>query len=292
MRKKAYISHLAMILFGISTSAGMILIHTKVQSVSPVILAFYTFFFFVLFFALFSFKGLKRKITILKNNAKAIFHLNWTSLICWVATTVALVYLPTSLFLLIYLSSMMIAGLFVGKSVSRLELSCIAIIALGCLLALINNHANLLQWVMAFFAVIGGVTGAIYSKHSKELVNNFSSSEILALRFILLLVVTFIIALLIGGIQLESPSFYGSFILISILTVCLPLYLFQVGLKYINVYTALSYMPLSPCICLVYEIFTKGSLQTTLLSIFSVFLVSIAMIALCTRKLLGVIVIR
>ncbi len=284
MQTKAYISHLAMILFGISTSAGMMLIHVKVQSTPPMVLAFYTFVFFVLFFLAFSLHGLTKKHHHLKKAFPTIFNLNWTSLVCWSATTIALLYLPTSLFLLLYLSSMMIAGLFIGKKLNRFDIACMAIVITGCILAMTDQHADLRQWLMAVFAAIGGVTGAIYSRYSKTLVNEFSTFEILALRFLLLVLITGIIAFYSGGIKFESPSFYSTFILISLLTICLPLYLFQVGLKYISVYAALAYMPLAPCICLVTETLFMSNTSIHGLSLLAVFFVAATMLAICLKQ--------
>lgn len=235
--------NVAMMLYAIITALSSILIHQTTQVVTPLLSAFTTFLFCLLIYTFFSL-GTFKKIIYIKSNIFSITMLNVTTAICWIFTFLSLKYIPPELYLFVYLCAMPIFStvLFRTKIIKSLLLFS------GLIILFYTYHNNAL-FLGVLLAFIGGSSGTVYSIYSKRVTNVFSTNEILSLRFYLVVIATFTLCIVSGTWESLSTAVYSQLALLSLISVVVPLTLFQIGLKNLNIMKALSYMPLAPLLC-------------------------------------------
>lgn len=235
--------NLAMIFYTLMTALSSIFIHETTHVMTPLLSAFNTFLFCLLIYSALSLGTFKKVITI-KSNFLSIFMLNVTTAICWIFTFLSLQCIPPELYLFVYLCAMPIFSTVlyrhkIGKAV---------LLFFGLLILIYTYHDSTLYYgiVLAF---IGGASGTVYSIYSKRVSQHFSTAEILSLRFYLVVIVTFILCLTLGKWMPMTTMDYSQLALLSLISVIIPLTLFQIGLKNLTLTNALSYLPLSPLLC-------------------------------------------
>lgn len=235
--------NLAMVSYAIITALSSILIHETTQVVTPLLSAFNTFLFCLLIYTFFSL-GTFKKLTQIKSNIFSITMLNVTTAICWIFTFFSLKYIPPELYLFVYLCAMPIFSTVLYRT--KVTKSLLLFSGLVILFYTYHNNALFFGVLLAF---VGGSSGTVYSIYSKRITGIFTTSEILSLRFYLVVITTFMLCMTLGSWESLSTSTYGQLGLLSLVSVVLPLTLFQVGLKNLNIMRALSYMPLAPLLC-------------------------------------------
>ena len=261
---------LAMIFYALLTAVSSVLIHMTTQKVTPLLSACNTFLFCLLAYSALS-CGTLMKASLIKRHAHSILMLNITTAICWIFTFLSLKYLPPELYLFTYLCAMPIsAAIFFRTHVRK------AILLSAGLILLAYTYHNLELLPGLILAFIGGSSGTIYSIYSKRVTHIFSTMEILSLRFYLTVIITFLVSSALGQWQVLSPIDYGKFAALSLVSVMIPLTLFQLGLKNLNVVKALSYMPLAPLACYFLN-FILGHIEFSIMQVGAVFFLFIAM---------------
>lgn len=262
--------NLAMIFYALITALSSILIHSSTQEMSPLLSACNTFLLCLLAYSIFSFRTLQ-KVSLVKKNSYSIFMLNVTTAICWIFTFISLKYISPELYLFTYLSAMPISGAIIFRNKMRKAIS--LLIGLIALFYTYHDSNLLIGILLAFF---GGVSGTIYSVYSKRITQYFTTTEILSMRFYLTVMVTFVLCIIFGEWKVLMPVDYEIFIALSLVSVVIPLTLFQVGLKNLNITKALAYMPLAPLICYLLN-FSLGYIEFNLFQVGVVAFLCVAM---------------
>jgi len=234
---------IAMLLYALLTAISSILIHAATQHVTPLLSACNTFLFCLILYSIFA-SNLLKKIPLIQSNTHIIFILNLTTAICWVFTFISLKYIPPELYLFTYLCALPISAAIIYRNKIRKAI----LLSLGLLWFLYSYH-DLRILPATALAFLGGSSGTIYSAYSKQLTHLFSTIEILALRFYLTVLLTFISCLVLGQWIVLTPIYYSEFAALSFISVMIPLTLFQIGLKNLSLFRALAYMPLAPLAC-------------------------------------------
>ncbi|MDR3490826.1 MAG: EamA family transporter [Gammaproteobacteria bacterium] len=262
--------NLAMIIYALVTAVSSIVIHATTQEITPLLSACNTFLFCLLVYSAISFSTFS-KIALIKNHAYSIFMLNVTTAICWIFTFLSLKYLPPELYLFTYLCAMPISAaiLFRNKILKSIMLS------VGLILLIYTYHNSKL-FLGLLLAFVGGSSGTVYSIYSKRIVNAFTTMEILSLRFYLTVIVTFLLCIFLNEWKILTPVDYSEFAVLSLISVIVPLTLFQVGLKNLTIVKALSFMPLAPLVCYLIN-FTLGHGEFNGMQMSAVFFLFVAM---------------
>jgi len=237
------VGNLAMLMYALVTALTSILIHHTTQQIAPLLSAFYTFLFCILVYNGIS-KVIPSKLSLIKKSWFDVLMLNFTTAICWIFAFYSLKYIPPELYLFVYLCGMPIAFSFLYKT----QWVKAAILFTGLMMLAMTYHGDTLLLGVSL-AFVGGIFGTIYSIFSKKMTVDFSTLEILSLRFYLTVFITFLLSACFGKIQLMHVDFYLKFSLLSLISVVLPLTLFQVGIKNLHLTRALSYLPLAPLAC-------------------------------------------
>lgn len=238
-----YKGNISMLLYVLMTALATILINLTNQKISPLLSAFFTFSYCMIIYNLFS-GAVARKINIIKKHFLAIFMLNLTTAICWIFTFLSLKYIPPELYLFIYLGAMPIASAIIFQK----QLLKAGLLLLGLVALTMTYKVNQLICGV-ILAFIGGASGTIYSIYSKKIVNDFSTLEILSLRFYLTVLITGFFCFYSHLFKIMEISFYFKFFGLSIIAIILPLILFQSGIKALPLIKALFYLPFAPLIC-------------------------------------------
>lgn len=237
------VGSISMLIYAVLTALSSMMIHATNQRVTPLLSAFYTFLFCLLAYNLVT-KGIFRK---LKNNRQAwvnILVLNITTAVSWIFAFFSLKYIQPELFLYIYLCAMPIASCLIYKT----HLLKATIYFAGLIFLTLTYHSNMLL-IGFLLAFIGGISGTVYSIVSKKITDEFSTLEILSLRFYLTVIITFFLSFYFDQIAVMDMNYYFNFAMLSLVSVICPLILFQVGIKNLTVVKALSYLPLAPLLC-------------------------------------------
>ena len=262
--------NLAMIFYALITALSSILIHATTQEVTPLLSACNTFLFCLLGYSVLSW-GTFKKADLIKVHAYPIFMLNVTTAICWIFTFISLKYVPPGLYLFTYLCAMPISAAIFFRNKMRK-----AIMLSAGLMWLIYTYHDVTLLPALLLAFMGGSSGTIYSIYSKRVAAIFTTTEILSLRFYLTVVITIVCCVGLGEWKVLTPMHYGEFAMLSLISVMVPLTLFQVGLKNLPIVKALSYMPLAPLACYLIN-FVLGYGEFQFMQIGAVFFLSGAM---------------
>lgn len=253
--KNGFAGNMSMLGYAAVTAFSSMLIHHTNQQVSPLLSAFYTFLFCLIFYGIIAI-GLFKKITCLRTHWLAVILLNITTAVCWICTFFALKYLPAELFLFIYLCAMTIASSIIYKSNWLNTL----LFIVGLVGLSLTYHVRSLPYAFAL-SFLGGASGTIYSIFSKRLTAHFTTWEILALRFYLTVVITFLANVYLASFVTMNSYFYLNFALLSLVSVIVPLILFQLGIKYLPVTQAMAYLPLAPILAYAINSFNQAQLN-------------------------------
>nr|WP_305817336.1 hypothetical protein [Photobacterium leiognathi] len=248
-----------MLLFAVLTAASSMLIHKAEQSISPETLAFFTFSLCTIIYTILNKFSAFSDFNRIKNNILNLAGTNITTAVCWLCTFISLSYISPINFLLAYLGTMPIGGLIVKRDFSIGKIISSLAIIFGVLLTVINDIENVENTLGVAIASFAGMVGAVYSRYSQALTKSFRDDEILSSRFVLINIIT-AIWFIFSGNETSAPSsdFLLMFLLVTLVSVVIPLYLFQRGISGLPIVTALSYTPLAPVICLIYLTISGG----------------------------------
>jgi hypothetical protein len=242
----------AMLLYVTMTAISCIFIHQTNQLISPTLSAFYTFLFCIFVYGSLSIH-LVEKYSLIKQYWFEMIMLNLTTAICWIFTFYSLKMISPELYLFHYLCFMTIASSILYKR-SWIK-TCLLLVGLFSLTMTYRSSQLLLGVILAS---LGGISGTVYSVYSKKITHAFSTGEILALRFYATVILTFFITLHFSYFSKLPPLFYFQFALISLISVIIPLTLFQIGLKNLHLNQALSWLPIAPLLCYFILIFSHS----------------------------------
>lgn len=234
------VGKLSMLGFALVTAFSSIAIHSAVQETSALLSVCNTFIFCLIFYGAFSIDVFK-KFNQIRHHKFSLFMLNITTAFCWIFTFAALKRIPSELFLFMYLCAIPISASFLYNE--KINKSCFLIIGLMLLSYTYRSEADMVGIV---FSLFGGLLATVYSNYSKKLIDDFSMTEILSLRFYLTVIITLTYTLFAGEWRLLSFSQYSTFLGLSVISVILPITLYQLGLQYMNGLRAVRFLPLGP----------------------------------------------
>lgn len=243
----------AMLFYALVTALASIFIHQASQQIHPLLAAFYTFLFCLVFYNIFA-AGLLAKLPLVLKSWSGIVVLNLTTAVSWIFSFLSLKFIQPELYLFVYLSAMPVTCLLLTKTgLFKGVLSFIVLI----LLVMTYKGADIVSGASLAFA--GGVSGMVYTWFAKRLSETFTSLEILSLRFFLTVIISLVLSLHLGIMKQMNAGDYLELGVLSFTAVILPLILFQLGIKNLPVARAMSYLPLAPILCYLINLVTGAS---------------------------------
>jgi len=265
------LGQLSMLSYVFMVAISSIFIHQKDQQIAPMLSAFYTISFCVIIYSLFA-SNLRNKLSQIRISLFEITMLNVTTAICWIFTFVSLKYISPDLYLFTYMFAMPIASSFIYSE--QLWRAVIYLAGLILLASTYHQHMLVQGCLLAFF---GGASGTVYSIYAKQISTRFSTLEILSIRFYLTVFITFAASFYLNSFKAMSGHFYLGFIELSLISIIIPLALFQVGIKHLSITRAFSFLPLAPLMCYGIHFYMSGGAPQPL-QLFAVLFLSLAML--------------
>lgn len=231
------------------------------QSINPILSELITFIIGMLFFHACNMRVLPRIYRTCLQQKKTWFLINvWTAMI-WLGTFYALNEIDAVLFIALFMGLMPLITYFLAWA-RKIEnyalkhllfgLSVLVLMLLLIYQSLANvyydNHLTLL--LGCIYTLIGAVGGALYLLDTKNLQTQgqLSSSQILAIRFFVLIAICLIWSITNHSILQIFKLPYLNLILLALLTSILPMYCLQVSLRKIGALRFSFLMPFTPII--------------------------------------------
>ncbi len=227
----------------LSTVASSILIHSVNQTIAPLLSAFYTFLLCIVVYNVVGIVWLKKYIVV-KKSLFDIFMLNVTTAVSWITTFFSLKYIPPDLYLFFYICSMPVAATILSNAKWLRSL----ILSIGLCVLYVAYHVKN-QWIGVCLASFGGFSGTVYSLYAARLANDFTSLEILAMRFFLTVLVTLCGVMYWKEWAVVSNAEWGIFVVLCLVCVVAPVTLYQQSIKYLPIHSVMKFIPAAPLLC-------------------------------------------
>lgn len=251
--------YLAMIGWAITTAGASVYTGKVAANIDPIFLCFGTFLYVIVFFLatrIMQARSFCRKIN---TNKGSVLIINVTTLCCWVGTIYPLKYIEPSIVNAIIFSALPISTLLIGlviyknKNVAKIDFICAGLLLLGIIYLsgiYLNNQTaiHITSTEVALCALLttifAGAMLAANTIYTKKLVHlKFSPFDILASRFILIIMVT-VVYLCQSIFYLSSLQAWIDMAIIATTFIILPQILFQYALQYLEPITISFLTPL------------------------------------------------
>lgn len=270
------IGYLFAFLYCIVTAFSVLKIHDSVQQASAMVVMFYTFIVCLLFFNLVNFFALKKTYQALKTNLPDVLLVNLTTALTWMATFWGLKYLPPVLYITITMGVLPIASFILAmwevRHINKLAclLTVVATILIIFIVYLVKNLLviNIYDFTIGtLLSILTGIFISFYMKYSKRLhaKSNLSPSQILCIRFYLLVLIGLIVSLCKMDLAVFTRGIHlSSILLIVFSSSILPLYFVQISIHRIGPLKTAYILPFTPVFTYVLEWFLGMSFNALL----------------------------
>lgn len=245
--------------FCIAVAISSILIHKTNQLVNPYLSVFLTFLICSIWFNLVNFKSLDILYRKLMDDKKNFLIINIVTAINWITTFEALRYIDPVLYIALFMGLMPIATYLLSIHFQRKKPELVPIIAsiattLVLALIIIFDKKSALQissvdfYTGIGFTVISSIASALYMLYSKKIeINlNLTASQIVAVRFYLLIGYAGIICMHGNYFQEASNIHYTDFLVLALLSSIIPLYSIQKSIAHIGAVKTSFIVPFTP----------------------------------------------
>ena len=236
--------YLAVLGYCIITAYYTLAIHSITQETDPYLLTLLMFLICLILFSAINLFSIKKILTKARRDLKNLFFINILTAINWIAVMWSLKYINPTPFIAIFMAFLpiftFIISLFIKKSFNKKEFLFVLILLFSIIFFIHLNpiyKTNHFAVKGALLCLLSTLVGAFYLIISEKFQHNteLSTSQLLAVRFYLLVVITAYLTLHWGdgattiSEQLRQIN-YLQIITLSVLTTALPLYLLQQGI--------------------------------------------------------------
>ena len=249
--------YVAALLYAMVTALSMSFIHESDQHTPIMVSASWVFLVAILWFSMVNYRRLARLYGSVWNYRQDWLHINVATVINWLATFWALNYISPLLFIMLMMSLLPSAtymiNLVITKSKPNMQ-QCMYMVSLLLLCFVFtavsgvmkSSHHDLV-WGIAI-TIIATVAGSYYLVRSSVLQQKakMTAVDILTLRFIMITVVTVTLADKHQLVRAVFDPGLGHMLLLSLVTVILPLYCLQQALRLVGPVNTSFIIPFTP----------------------------------------------
>lgn len=248
-------------------TAGSAVYVSDVESiVHPFVTVFYSFLFGTIFYNLFNLKKEKRIFQKTLKNLKTVTKLNITTVFNWLLLFYPLKFIEPTVGISIYVAIRPITTFFLTfkdystKKEKLTELFFCLIIAFVLMLIIYDDFSRITdstsELINIFLVVIAAISGSLTSIYAFDLSKkNFVTSQVLSVRFILLIISSLILAFVNSyTIYITEPTFLR-LLVVTIISVVLPMYFLQKGLENVGPMLVAYLIPFIPIFTCLIQIF-------------------------------------
>ncbi|PHQ80929.1 MAG: hypothetical protein COB66_03555 [Coxiella sp. (in: Bacteria)] len=246
-----------------------------------------TFGYATILFSLFNIKKLPVMFRIMRQNLKPMIYLNTATLFSWFGTFMALQYIPPATKISIGFGLIAITNFFIAIPLNKLKhhkhlIFCVLFIVLNMALVVFQfsytaHHVTTRDIVIGVaWSVVGGVIGGFIAINATKLHDvGYTSTQILATRFYLLVIVSLIV-LFCYGHATPIHIAWKYYLLSTLLIVILPLLMYHLSIESLGALVTSLVEPFTPVITYFLQIFFLGYR----FNIVTLFLLSIASVGI------------
>lgn len=246
-------------IFCITVAVSSILIHKTNQLINPYLSVFLTFLICTLWFNLVNLKSLRVLYLKLMSDKKNFFIINFVTAVNWITTFEALKYIDPVLYIALFMGLMPIATYLFNAYLQQKKLELVPIttsLAITLVLVLIimfdkksmliMDAANFYKGIV--FTMVSSIASAIYMLYSKRIETNLSltTSQIVAVRFYLLVFYSGIICLNGNYFPETNTLHYTNFLVLALLSSIIPMYSIQKSITHIGAVKTSFIIPFTP----------------------------------------------
>lgn len=223
----------------------------------PFTIVFFTFLFTTVFFTLINLPSIREFCSNLRHSPKQLVVINIVSVVIWLGVFWSLKYLNPAESLCVYMSMTPIATLLFTTKLKNIGqhkkdiFYGLAIIILLSILVLDTVYLVPNKWFVflgVIFGLAAGITGAFYNVFSQKMhKNNFTATQVLAMRFYLLLIISLVMS--VHGNMLMATLHnisWITFLGLALLSSVLPLFFKQQAIIFIGAQKISYVMPFTP----------------------------------------------
>lgn len=264
---KTWFGYLFALAYIFVTAVSMLFIHETNKSVPIFVSTTWIFSFTFLWFFCVNFFSLKRIGRCIVDYPITLIKINLSSLVIWMTTFFSLKFISPVLFVAIFMS-MIPCATYAIKLIQKKathstaqSLLIILLIVLTLLLTLISHdsdHMSIHDYIWGtVIAYIGGAAVSVYFLQTSALQEeaDLKAKQILLLRFPLMIVLTFILANKTSLINIVHHEMFFHLLLLSFITVIIPLYFLQKSIRRIGPVKTSYLIPLTPLVTFTIEAF-------------------------------------
>lgn len=255
---KTTLGYLLIFSYCLMTAFFAVAVNKLEASGDPFTIVFFTFLFTTAFFTLINLPNIRMFWSNLCSSPKQLLTINIVSVVIWLGVFWSLKYLNPAESLCVYMSMTPIATLLFTIKLANINqykkdiFYGVAIIIL--LSALVIDTVYMVPnkwWIIlgVIFALAAGITGAFYNVFSQKMhkQNNFTATQVLAMRFYLLLLISLFMSLhdQTFSTTLQQISWL-TFLGLALLSSVLPLFFKQQAIIFIGARKISYVMPFTP----------------------------------------------
>lgn len=275
-------------LYVIVSAISHVSINHATRSIDALISLFYTSLFTIVFFSIINMRELRKNIALIKINKSSILQLNILNAIIWFVAFFSLKVLSPAVFACLFLGAIPISIFILELRKTRVSsrnnfTTAIVLLMLFVLMLLLVfqeiREANSYQILKygSIVVFIGGIAAAIILKISKHLaIKNMPASLVVSLRFYGVLLISFLLVILNPKQLLVTSKTLAELLIISLVSMALPLFLLQKALKTISPLYASILITIIPILTYFFQIFTGyyefSAVQFGITMLFTLFL--------------------
>lgn len=258
------------LIFCVAVALSSILIHSTNQLINPYLSVFLTFVICALWFNLVNINSLPTFYRKLTNDKRNFFIVNLVTAINWVTTFEALKYIDAVLYIALFMGLMPIATYLINSCLSRKKIKTtpilvsVGIISILSLIIYMDKKSLINMDMFNFykgvvFTIISSIASSLYMVYSKKLESNLNltTSQIVAVRFYLLIIYSGVICL--GGNYFPDTNKiqYTNFLVLALISSIIPMYCVQKSITHIGVIKTSFIIPFTPVLTYLVLFFLK-----------------------------------
>lgn len=258
---RAVIDSKEALIFCLISALSFILMSEAVESVDPITATFITFSISLLFFALLNLRKIGEIINIFISRKKDFGVINFSTLVNTLTAFVVMQYVPPITYVIVFFSSIPLFTNLLDFKIDKVLIKQIVVVIMSLGIAAIVSHSDINALLLGILlTLVSSAFAAIYMKKTSELhaQTNIQTSQVLAARFILVVIVCGCYSLYKGTYTQISSDNMLLFLYIALTSSIIPLFLLQSSIKKIGSSKTSNFMPLIPLLCFILMAFSDS----------------------------------
>lgn len=251
--------------FCLISALSFILMSEAVESVDPITATFITFSISLLFFALLNLRKIGEVINIFISRKKDFGVINFSTLVNTLTAFVVMQYVSPITYVIVFFSSIPLFTNLLDFKIDKVIIKQIVVFVMSLGVAAIVSHSDINALLLGILlTLVSSTFAAIYMKKTSELhaQTNIQTSQVLAARFILVVIVCGCYSLYKGTYTQISSDNMLLFLYIALTSSIIPLFLLQSSIRKIGSSRTSKFMPLIPILCFILMAFSDKYVVT------------------------------